>query len=150
MLENLRKEVRRNREVNNEIIGRELDDKQERLKKILMLLDEPMTTQSEVERLTSDTMNLKRQVQTLEEKIRKSTPADDKLAFFKTQAAGQAKKKEQKYDEIKKLENEKMNLERAMHAKEQEYEKAHGGNYMKRDDFKEFAVKLRGKNNNYR
>jgi len=84
MLDNLRKDVRKNREMNNEIIGRELDDKSERLKKILMLLDEPMTTQSEVERLQSDTMALKRQVQMLEEKIRKSTPADDKLAFFKT------------------------------------------------------------------
>lgn len=150
MLDNLRKEVRKNREMNNEIIGRELDDKSERLKKILMLLDEPMTTQSEVERLQSDTMALKRQVQVLEEKIRKSTPADDKLAFFKTQASGQAKKKEQKYDEIKKFETEKLNLEKAMQQKEADYAKAHGGNYMKRDDFKEFAVKLRGKNNNYR
>jgi len=60
MLDNLRKDVRKNREMNNEIIGRELDDKSERLKKILMLLDEPMTTQSEVERLQSDTMALKR------------------------------------------------------------------------------------------
>lgn len=88
MLENLRKEVRRNREMNEEIIGRELDDKSERLKKILMILDEPATTQSEVERLTSDTMGLRRHVQQLEEKIKKSTPADDKLAFFKTQASG--------------------------------------------------------------
>ena len=150
MLDNLKKEVRKNREMNEEIIGRELDDKSERLKRILMILDEPATTQSEVERLTSDTMALKRHVQQLEEKIRKTTPEDDKLAFFKTQASGQAKKKEQKYDEIKKLEQEKMALERLQQTKEVEYAKAHGGNYMKRDDFKEFAVKLRGKNNNYR
>jgi len=88
MLDNLRKEVRKNREMNEEIIGRELDDKSERLKKILMILDEPTTTQSEVERLTSDTMALRRHVQQLEDKIKKSTPADDKLAFFKTQASG--------------------------------------------------------------
>jgi len=62
MLDNLRKEVRKNREMNEEIIGRELDDKSERLKRILMILDEPATTQSEVERLTSDTMALKRHV----------------------------------------------------------------------------------------
>lgn len=37
-----------------------------------------------------------------------------------------------------------------MTAKEQDYAKAHGGNYMKRDDFKQFAVNLRGKNNQYR
>jgi len=63
MLDNLRKEVRKNREMNEEIIGRELDDKSERLKKIHMILDEPTTTQSEVERLTSDTMALRRHVQ---------------------------------------------------------------------------------------
>ena len=83
-----------------------------------MLLQEPMTTQSEVEKLTSDTMRMKREVQTLEDKIKQQTPADDKLAFFKTQASGQAKKKEQKFDEIKKLEAEKHGLEKAMTAKE--------------------------------
>lgn len=107
MLENLKNDVRKNRELANEILGRELADKAERLQKIEMLLQEPMTTQSEVERLTSDTMRLRREVEGLEQKIRQSTPADDKLAFFKTQASGQAKKKEQKYDEIKKLEAEK-------------------------------------------
>jgi hypothetical protein len=44
MLENLRKEVRKNREMNEEIIGRELDDKSERLKRIMMILDEPATS----------------------------------------------------------------------------------------------------------
>ena len=44
MLENLRNETRKNRELNNEIIGRELNDKRERLQRIEMLLQEPMTT----------------------------------------------------------------------------------------------------------
>lgn len=44
MLDNLKNEVRRNRELANEILGRELNDKQERLQKIEMLLQEPMTT----------------------------------------------------------------------------------------------------------
>jgi intraflagellar transport protein 81 len=150
MLDNLKNDVRKNRDLANEILGRELADKSERLQKIQMLLEEPMTTQSEVEKLTSDTMRLKRDVQMLDDKIRQSTPADDKLAFFKTQASGQAKKKEAKMDEIRKLEAEKFALEKMMTGKEQEYAKAHGGNYMKRDDFKQFAVNLRGKNNQYR
>lgn len=95
-------------------------------------------------------MRMKREVNTLEDKIKQQTPADDKLAFFKSQASGQAKKKEQKFDEIKKYEAEKHGLEKAMTAKEQEYAKAHGGNYMKRDDFKQFAANLRVKNNQYR
>lgn len=38
MLENLRNETRKNRELNNEIIGRELNDKRERLQRIELLL----------------------------------------------------------------------------------------------------------------
>ena len=58
MLENLRNETRKNRELNNEILGRELNDKRERLQRVEMLLQEPMTTQSELERLTNDTKRL--------------------------------------------------------------------------------------------
>ena len=38
MLENLRTETRKNRELNNEILGRELNDKRERLHRIELLL----------------------------------------------------------------------------------------------------------------
>lgn len=38
MLENLRIETRKNRELNNEILGRELNDKRERLQRIELLL----------------------------------------------------------------------------------------------------------------
>ena len=41
MLNNLRNETRQNREINNDIIGRELTDKQERLQRIEMILAEP-------------------------------------------------------------------------------------------------------------
>lgn len=44
MLDNLRNETRKNRELNNEIIGRELNDKRERLQRIELLLQEPVTT----------------------------------------------------------------------------------------------------------
>ena len=58
MLENLRNETRKNRELNNEILGRELNDKRERLQRIELLLQEPMTTKSELERLTNDVKRL--------------------------------------------------------------------------------------------
>ena len=70
MLNNLRNETRQNRELNNEIICRELNDKKERLQRIEMILQEPMMTQSELERLTSDVKGLQRTCTTLEEKIR--------------------------------------------------------------------------------
>ena len=95
-----------------------------------------MTTQTELERLTSDVKKLQRECQILEDKIRQSAPADDKLAIYKSQATAVSKKKEQKFEEIKKLEVEKMALEKMMADKEAEYAKSRGGKYMKRDDFK--------------
>lgn len=54
----------------------------------------------------------------LEEKLRQSNPADDKLAIYKTQAATASKKKEQKNDELKNLETEKEALEKMMTERE--------------------------------
>lgn len=111
-----------------------------------MVLQEPVTTQSELERLTSDVKKLQRDCMGLEDKIRQSAPEDDKLAFFKAQASAVSKKKEQKVEDVKKLETEKLALERIMNDKEAEYAKTRGGKYMKRDDFKQYAANLRGKN----
>ena len=94
MLENLKLETRRNRELCNDILGRELNDKMERLQRIEMVLQEPMTNQTELERLTSDTKRLQRECMTLDDKIRQSTPADDQLAVYKSQAAAVSKKKQ--------------------------------------------------------
>lgn len=44
MLSNLKTEVRKQRELNSEILMRELNDKRERLQRMEMLLQEPMTT----------------------------------------------------------------------------------------------------------
>ena len=51
---------------------------------------------------------------------------------------------------MKKLETEKMALEKLMNDKEAEYARTRGGKYMKRDDFKQYAANLRGKNASYK
>eukprot|EP00347_Sterkiella_histriomuscorum_P000891 403374126 len=150
MLENLRTETRRNRELCYDILGRELQDKQDRLQRIELVLQEPMTTQSELERLTNDVKRLQRECQLLDDKIRQNAPADDKLAIYKSQATAVSKKKEQKMEEVKKLDTEKIALEKLMNDKESEYAKTRGGKYMKRDDFKQYAANLRGKNAQYK
>ena len=61
-----------------------------------------------------------------------------------------SKKKDAKNEELKKLETEKMALEKLMNDKEAEYAKTRGGKYMKRDDFKQYAANLRGKNAQYK
>jgi len=44
MLDNLRTDTKKNRNYAYEVLGRELNDKRERLQKIEILLQEPMTT----------------------------------------------------------------------------------------------------------
>ena len=150
MLDNLRTDTRKNREINNEILGRELNDKRERLQRIEMLLQEPMTTQSELERLTNDVKRLQKDCMMLGEKLKEATPQDDKLGIFKQQANMLSKKKEQKAGDIQKIQMEKAALERTLQDKEAEYAKTKGGKYMKRDDFKQYAANLRGKNQKYK
>lgn len=51
---------------------------------------------------------------------------------------------------MKKLDTEKIALEKLMNDKEAEYARTRGGKYMKRDDFKQYAANLRGKNAQYK
>jgi len=41
-------------------------------------------------------------------------------------------------------------MEKQMQDKENEYARIKGGKYMKRDDFKQYAANLRGKNSNFK
>lgn len=118
MMDLLKREVNKNRDLVNEVLGRELQDKMNRYQKLEMLLSEPITTQQELEKLTNDVRKLQRDIMNLEEKLRQSNPADDKLAIYKTQAATASKKKEQKSDELKNLETEKVTLEKMMTERE--------------------------------
>ena len=115
-----------------------------------LLLQEPVTTQNELERLTNDVKRLQKECMLLDDKLKVNAPADDKLGIFKSQAAMLAKKKDQKQAEIKKLEMEKQALEKTMADKESEYARTRGGKYMKRDDFRQYAANLRGKNTQYK
>lgn len=119
MLEGLKLETKKNRELCYDIIGRELQDKTDRLQKIEQLLSEPLvillflnmqTTQSELEKLTNEVKKLQREVINLEDKLKKATPSDDKLAVYKAQAAGVSKKKEKTLEALKQLEMEKVYL----------------------------------------
>ena len=109
-----------------------------------------MTTQSELERLTSDVKRLQREVHDLEGKIQQHTPSDDKLAIYKSQANAVSKKKEQKTEELKKLEVEKLALEKIMREKEEQYASVKGSKYIKSDDFRQYAATLRVKNNQFK
>lgn len=50
-------------------------------------------------------------------------------------------------EEMKKLETEKLALEKTLRDKEEQYLAKKGQKYMKRDDFRQYAANLRVKNN---
>ena len=150
MLAMLQRDVSKNKDLVNEVLGRELQDKMNRYQKMEMLLAEPVTTQQDLEVVTNEVRRLQRECMGLEDKLKSTNPAEDKLAIYKTQAATASKKKETKAEELKRLETEKEALERMMTEKEHEYVQAKGTKYMKRDDFRDFAMKLREKNKKYK
>jgi hypothetical protein len=100
-----------------------------------MVLQEPQTTQAELERLTADVKRIAKECQLLESKIQPENQ-EDKLAIYRGQAKSVAKKKEGKEADIKRLEAEKIQLERSLKDKEDNYEKVKGSKYLKRDDFR--------------
>jgi len=71
MLEILRGEVKKKRDLCNEMLGRELVEKSKRMQQIELILTEPPVTQSELEKLTQDVKRLQRETTTLEEKAKK-------------------------------------------------------------------------------
>lgn len=100
-----------------------------------------------MERLTTDTKRLQREVNDLDLKIQQNAPQNDNLAVYKSQANGVSKKKEQKHEEMKKLEVEKQALEKQLRDKEESYQREKGQKFMKKDDFRQYAASLRVKNN---
>lgn len=151
MLEMLKGDVKKNRELCNEILGRELGEKLKRLQQIEMILSEPPVTQSELEKLTQDVKKLQKDTSTLEEKAKKMTEGTaDKLAIYKSQANAAAKKREKAQEEVTKYEEEVRALEKSLENKEKEYAKAKGTKFMKHDDFKQLAAGLRGKQTQYK
>ncbi|CAI2387734.1 unnamed protein product [Moneuplotes crassus] len=150
MLVQLRNETKKNRELCYDVLEREYEDKYQRSQKIEMVLAEPVTTQGDIDQLANEVRRLQRDCQVLDDKLSSTNPADDNLAIYKTQAAAASKKKENKNDEMQTLEKEKIALEKLMAEKEQEYVQTKGTKYMKRDDFKQYAASLRGKNQKYK
>jgi len=71
MLEILRTDVKKNRDLCNEILGRELVEKSKRLQQIDLMLSEPPVTQAELERLSIDVKRLQKETSTLEDKAKK-------------------------------------------------------------------------------
>lgn len=152
MLNLLKADVKKNREFCNERIGRELSEKIKRYEQMEQLISEPHVSQQDIDQLQNDVKLLQRETQMLEEKAKTAqNPTQDKLAIYKQQAAMASKKKEKTMETLAQLETDASKLEKRMSVKEEEYEKARGGNkFMGRDEFQKYAQSLRSKTNTFK
>lgn len=151
MLEMLRADVSKSRNLCNEILGRELVDKSKRLQQIEFILYEPPVTQNELERLSIEIQQLQRETASLEGKFKAMAEGtQDKLAIYKSQANAAAKKREKAQAELEAAEKEKSTVERKLQHKENEYANTKGTKFMKHDDFKRYAAELRNKQLQYK
>lgn len=146
MLQGLRAEVKKNRDLCNERLAIEIMEKRKKYEQVEQLLQEPPVSASEITKLESLIVNLRRTVQQLEEKLKtEANPDEDKLAIYKQQANLVTKKKEKKMEELKKTEEEKERLEKKIKDKETELEKLKGPGYKSKDSYKNYAAVLRDK-----
>lgn len=150
MLENLKNETKKNREIAYDRLERELQDKSKRIQELEVILSEPVTTQSEVDSLSNDVRRFTKEIQDLEVKLKKSNPEDDKLAVYKTQAQAMSNKKEAAMEALRKVDIEKKSYEHKLALKEEEFAKSSGATYMRREDLKNYATQLRNKSSQYK
>ncbi|EGR32885.1 intraflagellar transport protein, putative [Ichthyophthirius multifiliis] len=108
MLQNMRNDVKKNRELSNQRFAIEINEKKKKLEQTEKLLSEPPITQNELNHLDNQLIVLRRAVNMMEEKLSKqANPQDDKLAIYKQQAQmiTRKKKKLQKNSKIQKKNN---------------------------------------------
>lgn len=120
MLKILRDDVKRNREMCMDRLGRELSEKHKKLEQIENILNEPMMTSNDLDDLQNNIRKMQREINELDKKVSQGNPSDDKLAIYKQQAALVAKKKERILINLKDLEEEKNELEKKITKKEED------------------------------
>jgi len=146
MLHGLRTEVKKNRDLCNERLAFEINDKKKKLQQIEQLLSEPPVSSSTISQLENAIVMARRANQNMEEKLkREANPEQDKLAIYKQQANLVTKKKEKALEDLKKVEEEVSRKEKDLRKKEAEMEKLKGPGYKSKDDFKQYAASLREK-----
>jgi len=149
MLELLKLDVKKNRELCDDILGRELMQKGKRLQQAELILCEPAMTQSDLEKLTNEVKKLQREVKALDEKCQKNkNPENDKLAIYKSQAAMISKKRDALLEQIRVLEVDEKALDKQI--EEKEGESTTNKAFKTREEYKAYTNTIKSKNSTYK
>jgi len=146
MLETLKTELNQYKTRINEI-NFELQDKSEKIEGNEKKLTEPIPPVDVVNRLEGKLIQLKAEVNNLENKIEadKDPEKEDKLAIFRQQAAVVTTKREELEMNLKELQEERTTLELEIEEKKREIEKVRGPNALTSNDFDMFQENLNKK-----
>ncbi|KAL4499945.1 hypothetical protein ABPG72_015294 [Tetrahymena utriculariae] len=127
MLQSMRNEVKKNRELSTMRLAIEINEKKKKLEATEKLLMEPPMTQGELSNLDNQLVVLRRAVTILEEKLAKKPPQDDsKLLIYRQSAQQVARKKEKAIEELKRTEEEQTALEKKVQALTEKLNKERG------------------------
>jgi len=136
MLDILRKDVKRNRELLYHQIQAEFNEKVKKLNEMESTLSEPSLTHKELEVIQSEINQLKRENKQMEEKVSKGNPHDDKLSVYRQRLNLISKKRDKLMETIKSFEVESEDLESKIRIKE-ETMSAKGMNVINKENLKQ-------------
>jgi len=151
LLQHLTKKVAEKRAQVKEILPRQLEKLHANYQTLQGIIAEPRS-ESDVRALQNKHRAMEQRIYDLEIKIKQlqADMKDDRLNVFRQQAALVKKKLSEKQEIVAELEKEAASLQQRIDDKESVLSELNGPLFMKRDEFKQFASKLRVKTAHYK
>jgi intraflagellar transport protein 81 len=152
VVEKLGEETSVNRFLATEKLPKEIAEKEERLRNMRSVLNEYAMSDNDLNRLRSTVRGLEDDVAVLKQKeMDKMSSGDSQIAAFRKQAQAVAKKKEAVAEELNELISQRRQLEEEVNEKNKILLNTQGSSkVLKGDDFKKYAVALRGKHASFK
>lgn len=151
LLDHLTKKVAEKKAQVKEILPRQMAKMQEALRNYQDIMAEPKS-EGDVRDLEDKIRSVGQHIYDLEQQIKRNQAnlKDDRLIFFRQQAALVKKKLAEKEEQLAQAENEGNELKQQVEDKEAVLSELTGPQFMQREEFKQFASKLRTKTNRYK
>ena len=134
MLENLRTQREKNREIVNNLTTIELIDKKNKLKSLEEVLMMPEVTFDMLNNSRQEKKKLEAEVEKLEVKLKSSPTRSSELEIYLNNVKMAGQQKEQALKLLEKLEKEKQMLEHKYQELEKKFENIHGYRYIRKGD----------------
>jgi len=152
LLAKLKEEVQHHVHLVERKLPFDIQQKKEKLKQLQAQCTETPRTEAEVVEAEQQSKQMQQQIHEMQQEIEEAqrNGGDDKLAIYRTHAQGVAKKLAAKEEEIEAAQEQREKVLREVHEKEELVAQLSGPKYMKKEEFKKYAVQLREKTNAYK